>query len=129
MAVRLADRFGMRSSADRMAWPGHRPLRAAIDWSHDLLTPAEKVLLRRLSVFAGWPLEMAENACAGLRPDDELAAGDILNLLTRLADRSLVIAAPDADGRITDRMLDTIRAYAAQPLDEAGATHPQRATF
>ncbi len=129
IAARLADRFGLLSSAERMALPRHRTLRAAIDWSHDLLPPAEKVLLRRLSVFAGWPLEMAEKACAGLRPDDELAAGDILNLLAGLADRSLVIAEPDADGRIRYRMLDTIRAYAAERLDEAGETHEQRARF
>src|SRR5258708_6661103 len=129
IAARLADRFGLLSSAERMALPRHRTLRAAIDWSHDLLPPAEKVLLRRLSVFAGWPLEMAENACAGLQPDDELAAGDILNLLAGLADRSLVIAEPDADGRIRYRMLDTIRAYAAERLDEAGETHEQRARF
>jgi predicted ATPase/DNA-binding CsgD family transcriptional regulator len=129
IAARLADRFRLLSSAERMALPRHRTLRAAIDWSYDLLPPAEKVLLRRLSVFAGWPLEMAEKVCAGLLPDDELAAGDILNLLTGLADRSLVIAEPDADGQIRYRMLDTIRAYAAERLDEAGETQQQRARF
>jgi predicted ATPase/DNA-binding NarL/FixJ family response regulator len=129
IATRLADRFRLLSSAERMALPRHRTLRAAIDWSHDLLPPAEKVLLRRLSVFAGWPLEMAENVCAGLGPGDELAAGDILNLLTGLADRSFVIAEPDTDGRIRYRMLDTIRAYAAARLDEAGETEQQRARF
>ena len=129
IAARLTDRFRLLSSAERMALPRHRTLRAAIDWSHDLLPPAEKVLLRRLSVFVGWPLEMAENVCAGLRPGDELAAGDILDLLTGLADRSLVIAEPDADGRIRYRLLDTIRAYAAARLDEAGETPQQRARF
>jgi predicted ATPase/DNA-binding CsgD family transcriptional regulator len=129
IAARLADRFRLLSSAERMALPRHRTLRAAIDWSHDLLPAAEKVLLRRLSVFAGWPLEMAEKVCAGLRPGDELAAGDILNLLTGLADRSLVIAEPDAEGRIRYRMLDTIRAYAAERLDAAGETRQQRARF
>src|SRR5258707_48209 len=82
IAARLADRFMLLSSAERMALPRHRTLRAAIDWSHDLLPPAEKVLLRRLSVFASWPLEMAEDVCAGSQPGDELAGGDILNLLT-----------------------------------------------
>jgi predicted ATPase/DNA-binding CsgD family transcriptional regulator len=129
IAARLADRFRLLSSAERMALPRHRTLRAAIDWSHDLLPPAEKVLLRRLSVFAGWPLEMAENVCAGLRHGDDLAAGDILDLLTGLADRSLVIAEPDDDGRIRYRMLDTVRAYAAARLDEAGETQQQRARF
>jgi predicted ATPase/DNA-binding CsgD family transcriptional regulator len=129
IAARLADRFRLLSSAERMALPRHRTLRAAIDWSYDLLPPAEKVLLRRLSVFAEWTLEMAEEVCSCLRPDDELAAGDILNLLTGLADRSLVIAEPDADGQIRYRMLDTIRAYAAERLDEAGETQVQRARF
>jgi predicted ATPase/DNA-binding NarL/FixJ family response regulator len=129
IAARLADRFMLLSSAERMALPRHRTLRAAIDWSHDLLPPAEKVLLRRLSVFASWPLEMAENVCAGSQPGEELAGGDILNLLTGLADRSFVIAEPDADGRIRYRMLETIRAYAAARLDEAGETQRQRARF
>jgi predicted ATPase/DNA-binding CsgD family transcriptional regulator len=129
IAARLTDRFRLLSSAERMALPRHRTLRSAIDWSHDLLPPAEQVLLRRLSVFAGWPLEMAEQVCAGLLPGDDLAASEILDLLTGLADKSLVIAEPDPRGQIRYRMLDTIRAYAAERLEEAGETQLQRARF
>ncbi len=128
IAARLSDRFRLLSSAGRMAPARHRTLRAAIDWSHDLLSPHEKILLRRLAIFAGWPLEMAEQVCAG-QDGDELAAGDVLNLLTGLADKSLVVAEASADGRIRYRMLDTIREYAAAQLDEAGETERLRARF
>src|SRR5260221_12549236 len=87
IAARLADRFMLLSSAERMALPRHRTLRAAIDWSHDLLPPAEKVLLRRLSVFASWPLEMPEDVCAGSQPAGDLAAGAMWNPPTGLARR------------------------------------------
>jgi predicted ATPase/DNA-binding CsgD family transcriptional regulator len=129
IAARLTDRFRLLSSAERMAPARHRTLRSAIDWSHELLEESEQVLLRRLSVFAGWPLEMAEQVCAGLLPGDDLAPGQILGLLAGLADKSLVIAEPDASGRIRYRMLDTIRDYAAGRLDEAGETEALRARF
>ena len=128
IAARLGDRFRLLSSPGRMAPARHRTLRAAIDWSHDLLSPQEKVLLRRLAIFAGWPLEMAEQVCAG-QDGDELAAGDVLNLQAGLADKSLVVAEAGADGRIRYRMLDTIREYAAAQLDEAGETERLRARF
>ena len=129
IAARLADRFRLLSSAVRMVSPRHRTLRAAIDWSHDLLSPREKILLRRLSVFAGWPLEMAEQVCPGPAEGGELVAGDVLDLLTGLADKSLVIAEPGAGGRIRYRMLDTIRDYAAERLAGAGETEQLRASF
>jgi predicted ATPase/DNA-binding CsgD family transcriptional regulator len=129
IAARLTDRFRLLSSAERMALPRHKTLRSAIDWSHDLLPPAEQVLMRRLSVFAGWPLEMAEQVCASLMPGDDLAASHILDLLASLADKSLVIAEPDPHGQIRYRMLDTIRAYAAERLEEAGEADLQRARF
>ena len=78
----------------RTALPRHRTLRATIDWSHDLLTEPERALLRRLAVFAGgWTLEAAEAVCAG----DGIAAAEVLDLLTRLVDKSLVQA--EAGGR------------------------------
>ncbi|HEX9066450.1 MAG TPA: tetratricopeptide repeat protein, partial [Streptosporangiaceae bacterium] len=138
IATRLQDRFRLLSSSSRMAPQRHRTLRAAIDWSHDLLSEPEKVLLRRLSVFAGWPLDMAEQVCAsdGGQPGAEtetgtelLPAGDVLDRLTGLADKSLVIAEPDAQGEIRYRMLDTIRDYAAARLAEAGETEMVRARF
>ena len=69
--MRMADRFGLLTLGDRTAPPRQRTLRAAIDWSHDLLSQREQVLLRRLSYFAGWSVEMAERVCAGeqVRPE------------------------------------------------------------
>jgi len=115
---RLADRFSLLTSGDRTAPARHRTLRATIDWSHDLLTPAEQVLLRRLSVFAGWSLEMAEEICAG--PD--MPASGVLDLLAALVDKSLVVREPEVLGQARYRLLDTIREYAAERLAEAGET-------
>ncbi|MGI9006193.1 MAG: tetratricopeptide repeat protein [Streptosporangiaceae bacterium] len=130
IATRLQDRFRLLSSASRMAPERHRTLRAAIDWSYDLLSKPEKVLLRRLSAFAGWPLEMAEQVCASDGEDAEaLSAGDVLDLLTGLADKSLVVAEPDIHDEFRYRMLDTIRDYAAARLTEAGETEMVRARF
>jgi DNA-binding CsgD family transcriptional regulator len=128
IAARLEDRFRLLSSAERMAPARHRTLRSAIDWSHELLSAPERVLLRRLSVFAGWPLEMAEQVCAGLGSDEDLTRGEVFGLLAGLADKSLVIAEPEA-GRIRYKMLDTIRDYAAERLKEAGEKLPMRERF
>jgi predicted ATPase/DNA-binding NarL/FixJ family response regulator len=113
---RLDDRFRLLTSGDRTAPPRQRTLRAAIDWSHDLLGEQEQVLLRRLSVFAGWSLEMAEQICSG----DDLPASDVLDLLATLTDKSLVVADTEAHAQTRYRMLDTIREYAASRLAEAG---------
>jgi predicted ATPase/DNA-binding CsgD family transcriptional regulator len=115
---RLADRFSLLTSGDRTAPERQRTLRATIDWSHDLLTPAEQVLLRRLSVFAGWSLEMAEQICAG--PD--LPASGVLGTLAALVDKSLVVREPEVLGQARYRLLDTIREYAAGRLAAAGET-------
>jgi predicted ATPase len=97
-----------------------RGLRAALDWSHDLLTGPERVLLRRLSVLAGWSLEMAERVCA----DDGLPAVRVLGLLTGLAEKALVRRErrPDGLGQDRYRMPGAIRGYAARRLAEAGET-------
>jgi predicted ATPase/DNA-binding NarL/FixJ family response regulator len=121
IGVRLADRFGLLTRGERTAPPRHRTLRATIDWSHELLTPTEQVLLRRLSVFAGWSLEMAEQVCS----DDEIPARDILDLTAALVDKSLVVREPDVLGQARYRLLDTIREYAAANLADAG----EAATF
>jgi predicted ATPase/DNA-binding CsgD family transcriptional regulator len=123
IAALLADRFRLLT-ADGLARPRRqRTLRAAIDWSYALLSPPEKVLLRRLSVLAGWHLEMAEQVCAdpaGRATPDGLAAPAILDLLTGLADKSLVITEIARPGRVRYQMLDSIRKYAAERLAEAG---------
>jgi predicted ATPase/DNA-binding CsgD family transcriptional regulator len=116
IAARLADRFGLLTTGDRTAPPRHRTLRAAIDWSYGLLTPREQVLLRRLSVFAGWSLEMAEQVCS----DRQIPAQDMLDLIAALVDKSLVTVEPEALGQARYRLLDTIREYAGAQLADAG---------
>ena len=110
IARRLDQRFGLLAAGGRTSAPRHRTLRAAIDWSHDLLNPAERALFRRLAVFSGgWTLEAAEEVCG----DDEV--GDVLDVQSRLVDQSLVIARHDRFW-----LLETILAYAREHLDAAG---------
>jgi len=116
IVARLDDRFRLLTSGDRTAPARQRTLRAAIDWSHDLLAEREQVMLRRLSVFAGWSLEMAEQVCSG----DDLPAADVLDLLAALADKSLVVVDSGVNGQTRYRMLDSIREYAAARADAAG---------
>jgi predicted ATPase/DNA-binding NarL/FixJ family response regulator len=116
IVTRLDDRFRLLTSGDRTAPARQRTLRAAIDWSHDLLAEREQVMLRRLSVFAGWSLEMAEQVCSS----EDLPAGDVLDLLAALADKSLVVVDSGVNGQTRYRMLDTIREYAAARLAAAG---------
>ncbi|GIG66807.1 BTAD domain-containing putative transcriptional regulator [Phytomonospora endophytica] len=116
LAHRLGDRFTVLTGGPRDAPDRQRTLRAMIDWSWELATVPERTALRRLSVFAGsWTAEAAE-AVTGL---------DLLDVLPRLADRSLVTTV-DAPGGTRHRLLETIRAYAAERLDEAGETHQIR---
>jgi non-specific serine/threonine protein kinase len=112
--ARLSDRFRLLAGGDQTARPRQQTLRALIDWSYDLLTEPEKVLLRRLSVFAGgWTLEAAEAVCTGAGLDK----ADVLELLTHLVDKSLV--AMDAEGS-RYRLLETVREYARGKLDASG---------
>ena len=118
IGARLADRFGLLTTGNRTAPPRQRTLRAAIDWSHELLTASEQILLRRLSVFAGWSLEMAEQVCS----DGDIPARDMLGLIAALVDKSLVVLETEALGQARYRLLDTIREYAAARLADAGET-------
>ncbi|MEV4622303.1 BTAD domain-containing putative transcriptional regulator [Asanoa sp. NPDC049573] len=120
LANRLDDRFRLLTGGSRTALPRHRTLRAVIDWSWELLTDAERLVLRRLSVFAaGASLEAAERVCAG----DGI---DVLELLTALTEKSLVLAEGGRTPRY--RMLGTIREYAQQRLAEAAESdHARRA--
>ncbi|MEZ7127958.1 BTAD domain-containing putative transcriptional regulator [Nonomuraea sp. AD125B] len=116
LAHRLDDRFRLLTGGSRTALPRHRTLRAVVDWSWDLLSEAERGVLRRLSVFAGGAsLEAAEAVC-GDGPDGEPA----LDLLSALVEKSLLLADADAEGTPRYRMLGTIREYAAHRLAEAG---------
>jgi diguanylate cyclase (GGDEF)-like protein len=124
IARRLDDRFALLAGGSRTALPRQRTLRALVDWSHDLLAPPEQILLRRLAVFVGGcTLETAENVCGGLAP---LAPGDVLPLVSSLADKSLVVVARNAQGVTRYQMLETIRLYALEKLEAAGETAAMR---
>jgi len=113
LAKRLVDRFALLKSRDTTVLPRQQTLRALIDWSYDLLDDDERALFRALSVFAGgWTLDAAE-AVTGAAGDD---ASAVVDVLTRLAEKSLVVH--DGDGRY--RLLDTLRQYAQEKLEEGG---------
>ena len=116
IAARLDRRLALLTSADRSVPARQQTLRAAFDWSYDLLSEPEKILLRRLSAFASWSLEMAEEVCS----DDSLPSADIVDLLTTLADKSLVEVEPEALGQARYRLLETVREYAAERLAAEG---------
>ncbi|PRY02156.1 ATP-binding protein [Allonocardiopsis opalescens] len=113
---RLSDRFRLLTRGDRAAPARQQTLRATVDWSHDLLSDAERTLLRRLSVFSGWSLDIAEEVCG----DRSLPREDVLDLHTSLLDKSLVMFDGEVDGLARYRLLDTIRHYAAEQLAASG---------
>lgn len=120
IAERLKDRFRLLVTGDQTVLPRQRTLRALIDWSFELLSEPERQLFRRLSVFAGgWTLEAAEAVCQG----DGLDAMDVLDLLAQLVQKSLVVMEPGGDRY---RMLETVRAYAAEKLVENEGEHGTR---
>jgi predicted ATPase/class 3 adenylate cyclase len=121
ISTRLDDRFRLLTGGARTALPRQQTLRALIDWSYDILSDDERSLLRRLSIFAGgWTLEAAEEVCAGVERDN-ISPYDILDLLTQLINKSLVVVLEQPYGRETRyRMLETIRQYAREKLMEAG---------
>jgi predicted ATPase/DNA-binding SARP family transcriptional activator len=119
--ARLGDRFQLLSSGSRTAMPRHQTLRAVVDWSWDLLDDAERTLWRRFSVFTGGAtLEAAEQVCSGAG----LPAARVLDLLTALAEKSLLIVRHDPPRY---RMLEIIRAYGQERLAEAGEQEEVRA--
>ena len=157
IATRLNDRFRLLTGGSRAALPRQQTLRALIDWSYDLLTPSEKTLLRRLSVFSGgWTLEAAESICEGIayrtplvgeyepfaqkkgeiigensapsqnlkskiqnEPHPLIESWEMLDLLMSLGDKSLVVY-EEAAGVSRYRLLETVRQYSADRLQEEG---------
>ncbi|GAB4580554.1 MAG: BTAD domain-containing putative transcriptional regulator [Anaerolineales bacterium] len=122
---RLSYRFQLLTQSYPSTLPQHRTLLASVDWSYDLLDIAERALLQRLSIFSGgWSLEAAEAICAdtpeGLSYSFPLHPMEILDLLTRLVDKSLV-QIPEVRGEETRyHLLETIRQYAQRKLREVG---------
>lgn len=119
--ARLDQRFRILTGGSRTALPRQQTMRALIDWSYDLLTVQEQALLRRVAVFAGgWTLEAATAICA---EDETLQSWDILDQLTSLVDKSLVvaeIAAAHGSSKLRYRLLESTRQYAVEKLEASG---------
>lgn len=143
IAGRLDDRFHLLTEGDRTALPRQRTLQAVIDWSYNLLTQEERRLFARLGIFAGsWSLDAAEAVCPDLRgergkgkgesaarqltlgghpsPTSKIRGRDVPLLLSRLVSKSLVNAEPAQDAGAVNRyrMLETVRMYARERLEE-----------
>jgi predicted ATPase len=113
IAARLDQRFRLLAGGERGAIERHATLRAAIDWSYDMLSPSEQQVLARLSVFAGTcTLEAAEAVCSG----GEVETDDVLDLVSSLVARSLVVSYTDGPDPAYG-LLETIRQYAEQRMD------------
>jgi predicted ATPase/DNA-binding winged helix-turn-helix (wHTH) protein len=116
LAARLDDRFRLLAGGHRTAMPRHQTLRATLDWSYELLTEPERVVLRRLAVFAGG---FTLQAASAVVTDGEIAASEVIDCLANLVAKSLVIA--DAGGATPRyRLLETTRAYLLEKLVQAG---------
>jgi predicted ATPase/predicted Ser/Thr protein kinase len=128
ISARLDDRLNLLTGGSRTALARHQTLLAAIDWSYNLLTEAERLLFRRLSVFSGeWTLEAAEVVCVG----DGVVKKSVLELLSGLVDKSLVLA-DEREGQERYRFMVTLLEYAQQRLmqtDEAATVLRRHAEF
>ncbi|MFI9592304.1 ATP-binding protein [Nonomuraea sp. NPDC052265] len=117
LVERLDDRFRVLAGGARTAHARHRTLRAAVDWSYRLLSPQERLLLRRVAVFRScWTLDLAEGVCAG----PGLPEQDVLPRLCDLVDKSLVVLDGEIAGEARYRLLETVREYALEQLAESG---------
>jgi len=123
IATRLDDSLRLLTAGSRTASPRQRTLRGALDWSYDLLSKPERVLFGRLSVFAGgWTLEAAEAVGSGEGIEEE----DVLDLVSRLVDKSLVVLGTTAHGVVRYRMLEPVRQYAQEKLEASGEAEELR---
>lgn len=115
IAARLDNRFSLLTSGNRTALARQQTLRALIDWSYDLLSEIERIILRRLAVFqGGWTLQAAE-AVVG-----DQGQINVPQVLSQLVNKSLIYAEQDHVGDTRYNFLDTIRHYAHEKLDESG---------
>ncbi|MFY9615612.1 MAG: adenylate/guanylate cyclase domain-containing protein [Candidatus Dormiibacterota bacterium] len=122
IAERLRTQFRILSGGARTLPTRQQTLQAAIDWSYELLTEQEQMLFRRLSVFvSGFTVEAAEQVCA----DEALEDWEVLDVLSRLVDKSLVVP-PTMDAHSRYRMLETIRQFGAEELHKSGEEPPTR---
>ncbi len=120
IAARLDDRFRLLTSGSRTAPSRQQTLQASIAWSFELLTATERALLRRLSVFTGgWTLEAAQALGENDRAHTPVQSSEVLDLLARLVDKSMIIA-EERNGGTRFRMLETIREFARAELLRSG---------
>jgi predicted ATPase/DNA-binding winged helix-turn-helix (wHTH) protein len=118
IAARLQDRFRLLTGGTRTAVARQRTLEATVDWSYQLLSDPERQLLSHLSVFpSSWMIEAAEHVCEG----DGINQHDVLDLSSRLIDKSLLMPDGDFAGERRYRLLETIRQYARERLMQAEA--------
>jgi len=116
VAEHLDDRFHLLTGGSRTAPTRHQTLEATLEWSYALLSDMERTVLQGLSVFAGgWTLEAAQEVCT----DEELDQGEVLDAITHLVDKSLVMVEKGGE-EVRYRLLETIRQYAGAKLAEAG---------
>jgi predicted ATPase/class 3 adenylate cyclase len=116
--TRLKDRYKILTGGSKVLQERQQTLRSLVDWSYDLLQESEKVLLNRLSVFVGgFDLEAAEAICGS----DPISSDDILDLQASLVEKSLVLM-EERDEGTRYRMLETIRDYATEKLEQSGET-------
>jgi predicted ATPase/DNA-binding winged helix-turn-helix (wHTH) protein len=116
LAARLDDRFKLLIIGRRTALPRHQTLRATLDWSYELLTEAERVVLRRLAIFAGG---FTLHAACAVVAEDEIAASDVVDCVANLIAKSLVTAESDG-ATVGYRLLETTRAYLLEKLVQGG---------
>ena len=118
IAARLDERFNLLTGGARTVLPRQQTLRGALDWSYDLLSPKERALLRRLSVFAGgWTLEAAEAVCTG----EGVETQEILDLLTQLVFKSFALMDTQEES-VRYGLLETVRQYGRDRLEESRET-------
>jgi predicted ATPase len=116
LAARRDNRFWLLTSGHRTAMPRHQTLRATLDWSYELLSEPERVVLRRLAIFLGGFTLPATSAVA---TDDEIAASEVVDCVANLVAKSLVTA--DAGSAMAGyRLIETTRAYSREKLVQAG---------
>ena len=120
---RLKDRYKLLTGGGRVLLERQQTLRALVDWSYDMLSGPERAVLNRLAVFAGgFDIEAAEQICGV----DPLKPGDVLDLVTSLVEKSLVMT-DERQGVTRYRMLETVRDYALEKLEQAGDSAPTAA--
>jgi predicted ATPase/DNA-binding winged helix-turn-helix (wHTH) protein len=123
LAARLDDRFTVLTSGRRTALPRHQTLRAAVDWSYELLPEIEQLILRRIAVFRG---DLTIDSAAAVGADDRIGTGDVFEAVANLAAKSLVSI--DISSDVTyHRLLDTVCAYALEKLSQSGEIERVRA--